>query len=55
MKKNSNIHTIVCRFHIEKYQAIKTVIEKMKENYNYFEEQNEKANERKRKDNVGLN
>ena len=31
---------------------IKAVMEGMRENYNYFEEQNQKASERKRKDNV---
>jgi len=54
MKKNKRIHSLMCRFHLDKHYAIKTVMEEMKKNFNYYQEEMTKANERKKKDRVTL-
>jgi len=54
MKKNQDIHTFICRFHVEKNQAIKTIMATMRENYDYYQEQSEKASLRKKKDTMAI-
>ena len=54
MKKNKRIHNLLCRFHLDKHHAIKAVMDGMKDNYDYYQEQTEKANARKEKDRVTI-
>ncbi len=51
MKKNRKIHDMICRIHIDKFSLIKSLMDQMKENFDYYVEQNERLNERRRKDN----
>jgi len=51
MKKNKRIHDPLCNTYIEKYQIIKAVMDEMTKNYDFYVDQNDRINERKRKDN----
>lgn len=50
LKKNKSIHYKICKFHSKNIQAIRTVMEGIRENYSYYKESIEKANERRKRE-----
>lgn len=47
MKKNVPLHTMICRFFIENQNSVKAVVQKMTENYTYYNLESQKQNNRK--------
>lgn len=47
LKKNSKIHSIICKIYLEKNSAIKAVFEQMQLNFEEYESQVKRAHEKK--------